>query len=567
MERIDLILIVGDPMPNKEATARIKINKLLEAAGWRFFAEDEAPANIRLEPGFKIKTADLDVLGENFEKTARGFPLIILEARSEDKNPLVGKEQARKYARSQNCRFVILSNGNLHYFWDLERGSPYIITSFPTPESVIGYQKVTPNPQRLIEEPVGSDYIVLTQRPSYQTEAATHSDLPPHPYPKRDPPLNNLPRQKMIEIIARYGPQTIDDPRRMEGLLRDLCGDCRLEINALLDVARERVALELRDAHVRQHPELLVASLTQRVLVNRPMSEEMARWAVESWALALGVIAAPAPAIPPPARPAPTINQAPPPAGNEITLTLAPGVDMKLLRVSAGEFLMGSDKSQDKNTQDREKPQHSVRLDEYWMGAAPVTNSQYAVFVRSNGVKAPLHWEKGVIPSGKEQHPVVNVSWQDAMDFCRWLDGKKRVSGLQARLPTEAEWEKAARGTDGRLYPWGNAAPDEKRCNFNNNVRNTTPVGKYSPQGDSPYGCADMAGNVFEWVSDWYNSGYYAESPSSNPSGPSNGDYHVVRGGSWDNGGRYVRSADRFWFSPASTGSNLGFRGFATLTP
>jgi type I restriction enzyme R subunit len=172
---------------NKEATSRIKINKLLEAAGWRFFAEGGAPANIRLEANATIKSADLDALGENFEKTgkgfidfllldAKGFPLIVLEAKSEDKNPLVGKEQARKYAKSQNCRFVILSNGNLHYFWDLERGNPYVITAFPTPESVVGYQKVTPNPQRLIEEQVDEDYIVRTQRPNYASEAAWQNE-------------------------------------------------------------------------------------------------------------------------------------------------------------------------------------------------------------------------------------------------------------------------------------------------------------------------------------------------------------------------------------------------------
>jgi len=172
---------------DKEATARIKINKLLEAASWRFFADGNKPANIRLEPSVTIKSSDLDALGENFEKTSKGFidfllldtkgfPLIVLEAKSEDKNPLVGKEQARKYAKSQNCRFVILSNGNLHYFWDLERGNPYLITSFPTPDSVIGYQQVTPNPQRLVEDQVGDDYIVLTQRPNYQSEAAWRNE-------------------------------------------------------------------------------------------------------------------------------------------------------------------------------------------------------------------------------------------------------------------------------------------------------------------------------------------------------------------------------------------------------
>lgn len=169
-------------MSEKEATARMKINKLLEVAAWRFFPQGDSPANIRLEPSVAIKSADLDALGDDFERTskgfvdfllldAKGFPLIVLEAKAEDKNPLSAKEQARKYARSQNCRFVILSNGNLHYFWDLERGNPYIITSFPTPDSVIGYQKVTPDPQRLISEQVGEDYIALTQRPNYQSEA------------------------------------------------------------------------------------------------------------------------------------------------------------------------------------------------------------------------------------------------------------------------------------------------------------------------------------------------------------------------------------------------------------
>ena len=126
----------------KEAVARIKINNLLEAAGWRFFANAAGSANIQLEPSVTLTKMDLNNLGNDFEKfskgfidflllDAKGFPLLVLEAKAENKNPLVGKEQARKYARSQNCRFVILSNGNLHYFWDLERGSPYIITSFP----------------------------------------------------------------------------------------------------------------------------------------------------------------------------------------------------------------------------------------------------------------------------------------------------------------------------------------------------------------------------------------------------------------------------------------------------
>ena len=167
----------------KEATARIKINRLLEQAGWRFFDNENGPANIQLEPRVQVTKQALDELGQNFEKTARGFidfvllnekgfPLIVLEAKAEGLNPLVGKEQARKYARSQNCRFVILSNGNLHYFWDLERGNPYLITTFPSPSSVVGYQKAAPDPEKLVAEKISEDYVVLTQRPGYASEAA-----------------------------------------------------------------------------------------------------------------------------------------------------------------------------------------------------------------------------------------------------------------------------------------------------------------------------------------------------------------------------------------------------------
>jgi len=171
----------------KEATARIRINKLLEDARWRFFETKDGPANIVLEPGVWLKTTDLDALGNDFEKTSkgyvdfllldpRGFPFIVLEAKSEDKNPLIGKEKARKYARGYNCRFVILSNGNLHYFWDLERGNPYIITSFPSPDSAMSYRRAAPDPQRLVSEQVDEDYVVLTQRPQYKSEAGWLSE-------------------------------------------------------------------------------------------------------------------------------------------------------------------------------------------------------------------------------------------------------------------------------------------------------------------------------------------------------------------------------------------------------
>ena len=170
---------------SKEAQARIKINQLLEAAGWRFFDTAAGKANIALEPHVKLSQGQVDAMGElgnDFETTSKGFvdfllldeksfPLVVLEAKAEDKNPLIGKEQARKYAKSLNCRFVILSNGNLHYLWDLAQGNPHIITRFPEPESIKGYAHFQPDPARLIAEDVPDDYIARTQMPAYDSEA------------------------------------------------------------------------------------------------------------------------------------------------------------------------------------------------------------------------------------------------------------------------------------------------------------------------------------------------------------------------------------------------------------
>ena len=168
-------------MAEKEAKARIKINKLLEDAGWRFFDDVNGPANIQLEPNIKIKEKDVNAFGEDFESVQngfvdflllneRGFPLVVLEAKREEKNPLDGKEQARKYAKSLNVRFVILSNGNLHYYWDLERGNPEIITEFPTQESIRHRQTFSPDSKRLADEIVSEDYIAVTQKPGFKDD-------------------------------------------------------------------------------------------------------------------------------------------------------------------------------------------------------------------------------------------------------------------------------------------------------------------------------------------------------------------------------------------------------------
>ncbi|MDO8528622.1 MAG: DEAD/DEAH box helicase family protein [Nanoarchaeota archaeon] len=163
-------------MVQKEAKARIKINKLLEVSGWRFFDSKDEKANIKLEANVKIEE-----LGDDFEKTKNGFidflllgknkkPLAVLEAKSEDKHPLSAKEQARRYANSENARFVILSNGNIHYLWDLKTGDPNQVTSFPTEEDLNHKNKFTPNPEAIVKEKIETDYIVLTQKPDYNND-------------------------------------------------------------------------------------------------------------------------------------------------------------------------------------------------------------------------------------------------------------------------------------------------------------------------------------------------------------------------------------------------------------
>jgi type I restriction enzyme R subunit len=171
---------------DKEAKARIKINKMLEEAGWRLLDNEHGKANVLLENHVKLTSKTLDDMGEDFEKIgkgfidfllldANGFPFVVLEAKAEGKNPLVGKEQARKYANSQNCRFVILSNGIQHYLWDIKLGNPRRISVIPRLEEIEGYQIFQPNPEALVREVINSDYIVLTQKPDYQRDPAWQS--------------------------------------------------------------------------------------------------------------------------------------------------------------------------------------------------------------------------------------------------------------------------------------------------------------------------------------------------------------------------------------------------------
>jgi len=230
--------------------------------------------------------------------------------------------------------------------------------------------------------------------------------------------------------------------------------------------------------------------------------------------------------------------------------------------IPAGEFLMGSDRERFPEANDDELPQHRVYLDAYYISRVPVTNEQYAAFVTATGYDPPFDggygygWENGRPPEDKDDHPVVDVSWKDALAFCRWAN---------VCLPTEAQWEKAARGVDGYVYPWGNDIPTNEHCSFDMNVSGATPVGAY-PQGASPFGVLDMAGNVWEWVADWYGSDYYARSPQWNPTGPTDGEQRVLRGGSWFSDQLEVTVSRRKSNTPVAAYPVYGFRVAVCVT-
>ncbi|MCP4544663.1 MAG: SUMF1/EgtB/PvdO family nonheme iron enzyme [Chloroflexi bacterium] len=237
--------------------------------------------------------------------------------------------------------------------------------------------------------------------------------------------------------------------------------------------------------------------------------------------------------------------------------------------VEPGPFLMGSDKGKDSQARDSELPQHEVTLPGYWIGRYPVTNQQFGAFIAGGGYQTRVYWTEAGWQWKKDraqpgywdnkkyngpQQPVVGVSWYEAAAYCRWLDEK---TGLEVRLPSEAEWEKAARGTDGRIYPWGNKF-DKTKCNMGESgVGTTTPVGTYSPRGDSPYGCADMVGNVWEWCATKWEGNYINYKGDGDAEGTAP---RVVRGGAFHDYVSYVRCAYRFRDYSHLGYSSLGFR-------
>jgi formylglycine-generating enzyme required for sulfatase activity len=215
------------------------------------------------------------------------------------------------------------------------------------------------------------------------------------------------------------------------------------------------------------------------------------------------------------------------PAGKGKAAPTRPPFEPEMVLIPAGQFLMGSDPQKDELADDNEQPQHPLYLPDYYLARTPLTNAQYAAFVQATDHRQPDLWEGGKPPDGKEDHPVVEVSWDDAVAYCNWL---AEVTGRPYRLPSEAEWEKGARGGDGRIYPWGDEW-DAQRCNnVEGGPGDTTPVGAY-PEGASPYGLLDMAGNVWEWTRSIYRG--YPYDPVDGREDLQAGGPRVLRGGSF----------------------------------
>ena len=249
------------------------------------------------------------------------------------------------------------------------------------------------------------------------------------------------------------------------------------------------------------------------------------------------------------------------PEGVFLDRTPAGTVDTMLV-VTAGDFLMGTNRGFDP-----EGPAHVVHLNAFYIDKYEVTNAQYSAYARSTRVSLPPETRNPLF--SKDRQPTVGVMWPEADAYCRWRGGS---------LPTEAQWEKAARGTDGRTYPWGEEAPGRDyaimdlggtcgRTNWANpsagpvpgEFCQTMPVGS-RPRGASPYGLLDMAGNAWEWCDDWYDDTYYRRSPKEDPSGPATGTFRVVRGSSWHHLPHYLKTSARFRFYPDQKGNFIGFR-------
>ena len=386
--------------------------------------------------------------------------------------------------------------------------------------------------------------------------------------------MNNEARKQLIEIVKRYGVKILDEPRKVEGLLRDFCGDCKKEIFSIVNALKERAGNDLMNSSKSNTVKITLGRLSSKMQSDLGVSEEVAVWSIESIAIALGIMSdkeakgatGKAQVERKPAETGATYRQ-----DSRESEMKTPNGD-ELIYVEGGSFVMGDTWG---DGFDWEKPTHRVELTyDFYVGKYPVTFDEYDRYCGETGSTKPSDsgW-------GRERRPVINVSWNDAVEYCNWLsekeglpiayygdgslldENKRKTEDITSvkgyRLLTEAEWEYAARGgkkSMGYKYS-GSNSPGSVAWYDSNSGNKTHEVGQ---KKSNELGLYDMSGNVWEWCSDWYGS--YSNFEEKNPHNNTVDSVRVDRGGSWFCNATVIRVAFRSSYSPTFTGNYLGFR-------
>mgnify|MGYP000693266809 FL=1 len=386
--------------------------------------------------------------------------------------------------------------------------------------------------------------------------------------------MNNEARKQLIEVVKRYGIKILDEPRKVEGLLKDFCGDCKKEIFSIVNALKERAGNDLMNSSKSNTVKITIGRLSSKMQSDLGMSEEVAVWSIESIAIALGIMSekeaigarkAQVEQKPVETKTGATYRQ----DSRESEIKTSNGDE--LIYVEGGSFVMG-DTWGDGDSD--EKPTHKVELTyDFYIGKYPVTFEEYDRYCSETGATKPYVWNWG-----RGRRPVIRVSWFDAIGYCDWLSdveglaraydnagnlidsrGNETIDTSKVkgyRLLTEAEWEYAARGgkKSRRNKYAGSNNPDEVAWYTSNSRHKTQEVGKKAP---NELGIYDMSGNVWEWCSDWY--GNYSSSAQTNPYNNS-GSGRVGRGGGWGDDAAGTRVAGRGYDSPSRAYYYLGFR-------
>ena len=368
--------------------------------------------------------------------------------------------------------------------------------------------------------------------------------------------MDGFVRQKLYEIIEIYGKSIYYEDKKLEGLLKDFCGEYKKEINLIMLAVRSKIALEMLDFNSNGHIEIILPQLTKRLADDYSINQNSAKWVIDSVSISLKLIKMDDLKINESIKSVKNIvvsvleetkNELPDNKLNhDLIIDFDDSIILEMTKIPAGIFEMGSRDSELNRDLD-EGPIHVVNItQEFYLSKYQITQGLWVKLMKKNPSK--FHNYKN--------YPVNNVSWNDCQEFIGRLNELNLTTGF-FKLPTEAEWEYACRAGTKTPYYWG----DNMSGNFcwydGNSEHIPHPVGQKKPNA---FGLYDMSGNLMDWCNDWYDENYYKTSPINDPAGPINGTYRVLRGGSWNLLSNECRSANRDHASPSSKGSYTGLR-------